>query len=147
MSDNESESTPVTLSPIANPLVSDKKTKRVLKLVKKGLKVKYTLRGIKAVNKAIRKNQSGIVILAGDSAPIDIIAHLPGLCEETKNVSFAFVKSKQDLGTAVLSKRPCCAVMILQPADGDELRSLYDKVAKVVKRASSKDDEDEEDEE
>jgi H/ACA ribonucleoprotein complex subunit 2 len=100
------------------------------------LKIKNTLRGIKAVNKALRKKQKGIVILAGDSAPIDIIAHLPGLCEDSEGVSFAFIKSKQDLGSAVLSKRPCCAVMILEPKEESEVHELYTKVAKAVKQAN-----------
>lgn len=73
--------------------------------------------------------------MAGDSAPVDIIAHLPGLCEDS-GISYAFIKSKQDLGSAVLSKRPCCAVMVLEPKEDSEVHELYTKVAKAVKRAN-----------
>merc|ERR1712188_14993 len=70
------------LSPIANPLADRKLKKRVLKLTKKASADKNVRRGVKEVCKAIRKNERGICVFAGDITPIDVITHLPILCEE-----------------------------------------------------------------
>ena len=40
----------------------------------------------------IRKNPGGIVVLAGDVEPIDILSHLPVACED-KNIPYCFVPS------------------------------------------------------
>ena len=43
------------VSPIADPLAGDKLTKKLLKLVKKGMKDKLVKRGVKETVKAVRK--------------------------------------------------------------------------------------------
>ena len=45
------------VSPIATPMAEDKLTKKVLKLVKNGMKSKLVKRGIKETVKAVRKGQ------------------------------------------------------------------------------------------
>ena len=47
------------VSPIANPLASDKMCKKLIKLVKKGMKDKLIHRGVKETVKAVRKNKKG----------------------------------------------------------------------------------------
>lgn len=37
---------------------------------------------MKEVVKAVRKGEKGFVLIAGDISPIDVIAHLPILCED-----------------------------------------------------------------
>lgn len=123
--------------PIATPLLSEKKAKNFYKLVKKGLKKKRALRGIKAVNKSLRKNRPGIVVIAADSSPLDIVSHLPELAHE-KGVPVVWVPSKKELGASCMAKRPCCAVMCIRPDENEDIRELYDKCLKIAENASDR---------
>jgi len=126
-----------TLVKIANPLADDKLTKKLLKVAKKAAKKKQIKRGVKEVVKALRKDTQGICIIAGNISPLDVISHLPVLCED-RNVPYVFVPSKEDLGAAGLTKRPTSCMMVLpKPAkgsgDGDEeFAGEYKDVAKRV---------------
>lgn len=81
------------VSIIAQPLASKKHTKRVYKVVKKATKVKGIKRGVKEVVKGIRKGEKGLCIIAGDISPIDVISHIPVLCEEN-DIPYIFTPSK-----------------------------------------------------
>lgn len=81
------------VSPIAVPLASDKLDKKLIKLVKKGMKEKIVKRGVKETVKAVRKGKKGLVVIAADISPIDVLSHLPILCED-KNVSYMYVRSR-----------------------------------------------------
>ena len=120
-----------TLSPIANPLAGEKLSKKLLKLVKRSAKVKNALkRGVKEVTKAVRKEQKGLVVIAGDISPIDVITFLPMLCEE-KKLTYCYVRSKAELGAAAQTKRPTSCVMIT-PASGFEHQSSFDELSAQV---------------
>jgi H/ACA ribonucleoprotein complex subunit 2 len=112
------------LSPIAEPLASDKLSKKLLKLIKKGMKDKLVRRGVKETVKAVRKGGKGynifliltlfffrICVIAADISPIDVLSHLPVLCEEN-NVAYIYVKSRADVGDACKTKRPTSCVFI-----------------------------------
>ena len=119
------------VSVIAEPLAGEKLLKKTLKLVKKASKDKKVRRGVREVQKAIRKKQKGICVLAGDISPIDVISHLPGLCEE-KEIPYVFVPSKADLGAAGSTKRPTSCVMIV-PGEGWEEAEAYEELKEKVK--------------
>jgi H/ACA ribonucleoprotein complex subunit 2 len=102
-------------------------------------------RGVKEVVKSLRKslpagpgNTSfpGIVIIAADISPMDVISHLPVLCED-HNVPYMFVTSRAELGAAAKTKRPTSVVMILEKPEG---RAAAKK--KKDDEAAAKDDED-----
>jgi len=114
---------------ISHPLASKKSTKKAHKLVKKAASVKHIRRGVKEVVKGLRKGESGLVILAGDIYPVDVISHLPILLEE-KNIPYIFVPSKQDLGAAASTKRPTSCVLIRTPKKEFEGQDLYDTLIK-----------------
>lgn len=99
------------LSVIASPLASEKLTKKLFKVVKKASKAKHLKRGIKEVVKAIRKGNKGIVMLAGDISPVDVITHIPVFCEEN-GIPYVYVPQKAVLGAAAGSKRPTSCLMI-----------------------------------
>ena len=46
------------------------------------MKSKLVRRGVKETVKAVRKGQAGLVIIAADISPIDVLSHLPILCED-----------------------------------------------------------------
>ncbi|TKY85364.1 hypothetical protein EX895_005526 [Sporisorium graminicola] len=111
--DEEAESSSLDISEIAQPLAQPKMSKKLFKLTKKASKSRgHVKRGVKEVVKALRKGEKGLVVLAGDISPIDILSHIPVLCEDTSN-PYIFVSSKESLGAASATKRPTSCVMIV----------------------------------
>ena len=104
------------VSPIAKPLAKDTLTKGVLKLIRKGMKTKMIKRGVKETVKAVRKGGegAGVVIIAADISPIDVLSHLPILCED-KSIPYVFVRSRAEIGEACKTKRPTSCVLITKP--------------------------------
>lgn len=85
-------------------------------------------RGVKEVVKALRKsgsNANAIVILAADISPMDVISHIPVLCED-HNVAYMFVTSRAELGAASLTKRPTSVVMLV-PTAGEKKKKKKKK--------------------
>lgn len=130
------------VSVIAKPLADEKLCKKVLKLTRKASKRKAVRRGVKEVVKALRKNCKGICILAGDISPVDVLTHIPVICED-HGIPYIYVPSKEDLGAAALSKRPTsCMLVMLQPPKGPvdaaeqtEYEEAYNEVEKKVRVA------------
>ena len=76
-------------------------------------------------------------VLAGDISPIDVITHVPVLCEDA-GVPYIYVPSKEALGAAGGTKRPT-SVMLVLPAPlkggsevGAEFADEYEKVLSKV---------------
>ncbi|KAF3705472.1 H/ACA ribonucleoprotein complex subunit 2-like protein [Channa argus] len=113
---------------IAQPLASRKLSKKLYKCVKKASKVKNIRRGVKEVQKFINKGEKGIVVLAGDTLPIDVYCHLPIMCED-RNLPYAYIPSKVDLGSSAGSKRPTCVILIKPHQDYQE---AYDECLEEV---------------
>ncbi|KAI9907769.1 hypothetical protein PsorP6_003339 [Peronosclerospora sorghi] len=121
------------VSVIAKPLSSKKQTKRVYKVVKKATKVKSIRRGVKEVVKSIRKGQKGLCIIAGDISPVDVISHVPVLCEEN-DIPYIYTPSKVDLGASSLSKRPTSCILITPNKPGFDVQEAYDELLEDVKQ-------------
>jgi H/ACA ribonucleoprotein complex subunit 2 len=119
------------VSPIANPLADKKLTKKVLKTVKAAAGEKLIRRGVKEVVKALKKGETGLSIIAGDISPVEVICHVPILCEE-KNVAYVYVPSKEDLGLASLTKRPTSIVLVKH---GAAFADAYAECEKEVRSA------------
>jgi len=101
------------VSVIAQPLANEKLAKKVLKVVKKAAKRKSVRRGVKEVVKALRKSPKGcFCVIAGDISPVDVITHVPVLCEDA-GVPYIYVPSKDALGAAGLTKRPTSVMLVL----------------------------------
>lgn len=130
----------------AVPMAADKYQKKVFKIVKQAAKQQALLRGVKEVNKALRKappkNPSaasaasvpGVVVIAGDVNPAEVIMHLPLACEDV-NAPYVFVASRGELGQAARTKRPTSVVMI--KAEGRTSKKA------AAKESKDSDDEDE----
>jgi len=120
----------LAISVIAHPLANKKLTKKCLKLVKKASKVKGLRRGVKEVVKAIRKGEKGVLLLAGNISPIDVISHLPVLCEDSE-IPYVYVPSKEELGSAGSTKRPTSCVLVQNKA-GNDYAEYFEEVRKEV---------------
>ena len=53
----------------------------------------------------------GIVVLAADISPMDVISHIPVLCED-HDIPYVYVSSRAELGAASATKRPTSVVMV-----------------------------------
>lgn len=117
-----------------------------------GAKNKTLKRGVKEVVKALRKSPSavsgaanGIIVLAADISPMDVISHIPVLCED-HGVPYIFVSSRAELGAAGATKRPTSVVMVTPGAakgkKGAEVvegfREAYDEAVTVIEAEMAK---------
>uniref|UniRef100_A0A1A9VMQ7 H/ACA snoRNP protein NHP2 n=1 Tax=Glossina austeni TaxID=7395 RepID=A0A1A9VMQ7_GLOAU len=119
---------------IARPMASKKLSKKCYKLVKKAIKHKtYVRNGLKDVQTRLRKGEKGLVIFAGDVTPIDIMCHLPAVCEE-KSIPYIYTPSRADLGAAMGVKRGTIALLI---RENHEYQDLYDEVKKELTHLNS----------
>ena len=130
---NEYEQKIKFVSAIAKPLASRKVTKKVHKLVKKASQGKCVKRGVKEVVKALRKGEKGFCVIAGDISPIDVITHLPIMCED-RQIPYFYVPSKHDLGAAACTKRPTSCILVTPDSSFSE-KSLFDKMVKEANAA------------
>ena len=118
------------ISPIASPIAGPKLEKKLFRITKKVFKYKGVRRGVKEVCKSIRKQHKGIVVLAADVSPVDVISHIPVLCENN-GIPYVFVRSRVELGLASETKRPTSVVMLQTPKDD---AALAEKFAKLIKK-------------
>ena len=128
-----------TVCAIATPLAPKKLNKKILKTIKKASKAKHVKRGVKEVVKALRKKEHGLVIIAGDISPIDVISHLPVLCEDN-GIPYIYTPSKEELGGAGGTKRPTSVVMVQlggkkkdESASG-EYKEAYEEIVKEIEK-------------
>ena len=111
-------------------------------------KNKALKRGVKECVKAIRKSPAtlpgsndvpaGIVVLAADISPMDVISHIPVLCED-HNIPYLYVPSRAELGAAGSTKRPTSVVMITpkqgkgaEKESADEWKEAYAELNKLA---------------
>lgn len=122
------------VNPKAYPLADPNLTTKILNLVQQAHHHNQLRRGANEATKTLNRNQSELIILAADAEPIEIILHLPLLCED-KNVPYVFVRSKQALGRASGVQRCIVACSVTQ-SDGSQLKSqingLHQEIEKLL---------------
>lgn len=60
-----------------------------------------------------------LVVFAGDVYPVDIMIHLPGVCEDA-DIPYCYVPSRKDIGLAMGVNRTVVAVMIKEKPEYSE---------------------------
>lgn len=117
------------VNPIAKPMAPKKLTKKIYKCIKKASKHKTYLRnGLKDVQKHLRKGEKGLVVFAGDVYPIEIMCHLPIVCED-KSIPYCFTPSRLDIGTAMGVKHGSLMVLVKEHA---AYKDLYDEIKNAM---------------
>jgi U4/U6 small nuclear ribonucleoprotein SNU13 len=109
------------VNPKAYPLADQVLTPKIMNLVQQAHNYKQIRKGANEATKTLNRNQSELIIMAADAEPIEILLHLPLLCED-KNVPYVFVRSKHALGRACGVSRQVIACSILQQ-EGSQLKS------------------------
>lgn len=111
-------------------------------------------RGVKEVVKALRKSAipaanapigvpNGVVVLAADISPMDVISHIPVLCED-HGIPYVFVTSRAELGASAATKRPTSVVMVTPKAakgkkeDDEEFTKVFEELAGLTQKELSK---------
>ncbi|XP_040840361.1 NHP2-like protein 1 [Ochotona curzoniae] len=103
--------TEADVNPKAYPLAITHLTKKVLDLVQQSCNYKQLRKGANEATKTLNRGISEFIVMAADGEPLEIILHLPLLCED-KNVPYVFVRSKQALGLACEVSGPVIACSI-----------------------------------
>ena len=117
----------------AKPLANPELTKQIFKVCEKATTLKKLKRGANEATKALNRDIAEIIVLAADATPLEIILHLPLLCED-KSVGYIFVPSMAELGQACGTSRNVVACAITsRPGDNtlaDEIQDLKIKIEK-----------------
>ena len=113
-------------------MASPKLQKKLFKLIGRAAKAKALRRGIKEVVLALRKGEKGVCAIAADVFPVDVVAHIPLLCEEA-NIAYCYVGRKSDLGSAGLTKRPTSVAFVSLDKAPEEMKADIEKVRDKVR--------------
>eukprot|EP00994_Dinema_validum_P004801 NODE_2871_length_631_cov_127.721649_g2389_i0.p1 GENE.NODE_2871_length_631_cov_127.721649_g2389_i0~~NODE_2871_length_631_cov_127.721649_g2389_i0.p1 ORF type:complete len:147 (+),score=56.11 NODE_2871_length_631_cov_127.721649_g2389_i0:55-441(+) len=108
----------------AFPLAPEKFTRTLLDLVQQCNHLKQIKKGANEATKSLNRGTASLIVLAADASPIEIVLHLPLLCED-KNVPYVFVPSKAALGRACGVTRNVIACSILN-AEGSQMKPRID---------------------
>ena len=98
------------------PKADNQVTKKVLDLLNQAVNYRQVKKGANETTKSLNRGVAELVILAADTEPLEIVLHLPLLCED-KNVPYVYVPSQADLGKACGVSRNIIAAVILHLPD------------------------------
>ncbi|XP_037522790.2 NHP2-like protein 1 [Rhipicephalus sanguineus] len=91
-------------------------------------------KGANEATKALNRGLAEIIVMAADATPLEIVLHLPLLCED-KNVPYVFVRSKHALGRACGVSRPvvACSVTVNEGSQlKPQIQSLQQEIEKLL---------------
>jgi len=118
----------------AYPLAKPDMTTSILDLVQQSANYKQLKKGANEATKTLNRGTAEIIVLAADAEPLEILLHLPLVCED-KNVGYVFVKSKAALGRACGVSRAVIAASITSK-EGSQLNSqiqdLKDQIEQIL---------------
>uniref|UniRef100_A0A0N4ZWQ9 Ribonucloprotein n=1 Tax=Parastrongyloides trichosuri TaxID=131310 RepID=A0A0N4ZWQ9_PARTI len=120
------------VNPKAYPLADAQMSQKLLDLVQQAMNYKQLKKGANEATKTLNRGISDLIVMAADAEPLEIILHLPLLCED-KNVPYVFVKSKAALGRACGVTRAVVAASITQN-EGSQLKGQIQKMKENVEK-------------
>ncbi len=89
--------------------------------------------GTNEVTKSSERAEAKLVIMAEDVDPVEILAHVPMLCEE-KRIPYLYVPKKQRLGQSVGLSKAAASVAVVEPGEGkgllEELSQTFSSLKK-----------------
>jgi large subunit ribosomal protein L7Ae len=90
-------------------------------------------KGVNETTKAIERGIAKLVVMAEDVTPEEVLMHLPILCEE-KQVPYAYVPLKIELGKASGIDVPTSSVAVIDEGDSKKLISEIAEKVKALKK-------------
>jgi len=120
------------VNPKAYPLADPQLTVTILDLTQQAVNYKQLRKGANEATKCLNRGIAEFVVMAADTEPLEILLHLPLLCED-KNVPYVFVRSKQALGRACGVSRPvvACAVTV---NEGSQLKPQIQSLQRAIEK-------------
>ena len=122
------------VNPKAFPLADAALTNQILDLVQQASHYKQLKKGANEATKTLNRGICEFIIMAADVEPIEIVLHLPLLCED-KNVPYVFVPSKVALGRACGVSRAVVAASVTTN-EARELQSQIQTIKLAVSASS-----------
>jgi U4/U6 small nuclear ribonucleoprotein SNU13 len=119
-------------NPKAYPLADSALSVKLMDLVSQANNYKQLKKGANEATKTLNRGISEFIIMAADTEPIEILLHLPLLCED-KNVPYVFVPSKVALGRACGVSRPVIAASITSN-DASQLKPQINKIKEDIEK-------------
>jgi large subunit ribosomal protein L7Ae len=81
--------------------------------------------GTNEVTKSSERAEAKLVVMAEDVDPVEILVHIPMLCEE-KRIPYIYVGKKQRLGQSAGLSKSAASVAVVEPGDA---KALLDEIA------------------
>eukprot|EP00924_Labyrinthula_sp_SR-Ha-C_P001060 maker-scaffold_7-snap-gene-12.34-mRNA-1 protein AED:0.03 eAED:0.03 QI:129/1/1/1/0/0/3/129/127 len=122
------------VNPKAYPLANDQLTSDLTSVIQQASNLNQLRKGANEATKTLNRGISELIILAADATPIEILLHLPLVCED-KNVPYVFIPSKDQLGRACGVSRSVIAASITSNEQSPieaKLKSLKIEIDKLV---------------
>lgn len=116
------------------PKADNQMGKQILDLCNQAVFYKQLKKGANETTKSLNRGYADLVVLAADTEPLEIILHLPLLCED-KNVPYVYVPKQADLGRACGVSRNIVAAVILRNPDSQlqgQINEMKDKVEQLL---------------
>ncbi|KAI8865577.1 ribonucleoprotein-associated protein [Ramicandelaber brevisporus] len=113
-----------TVDQRAFPLASAELANQILDLVQQASHYKQLKKGANEATKTLNRGISEFIVLTADTQPLEILLHLPLLCED-KNVPYVFVPSKAALGRACGVSRSVVACSVTSNEASDLKNSIH----------------------
>jgi len=107
-------------------------TNQILELVQQAGQYKQLKKGANESTKSLNRGIAEFIVLTADTEPIEILLHLPLLCEE-KNVPYVFLPSKAALGRACNVSRPVIAASVTT-GESKELSSQIVTIKNAIEK-------------
>ena len=120
------------INPKAYPLAEQALTTKILNLVQQACNYKQIRKGANEATKTLNRGQAEFIVLAADSEPLEILLHIPLLCED-KNVPYVFVRSKQALGRACGVSRPVICASVTQN-EGSQIKPQINTIQQEIEK-------------
>lgn len=121
-------------NPKAFPLADQALTQQILDVTQQASNLRQLKKGANEATKTLNRGISEFIIMAADTEPIEILLHLPLLCED-KNVPYVFVPSRTALGRACGVSRPVIAASITTNEGStlkNQIYSVKDKIETLL---------------
>mmetsp|Transcript_17956 Transcript_17956/g.56305 ORF Transcript_17956/g.56305 Transcript_17956/m.56305 type:complete len:128 (-) Transcript_17956:136-519(-) len=122
------------VNPKAYPLADANLSVTILDLVQNASNYKQLKKGANEATKSLNRGIAEFIVLAADAEPLEILLHLPLLCED-KNVPYVFVASKLALGRACGVSRPVIACSVTSNEASqlkDQITQMKDKIEQLL---------------
>merc|ERR1712043_139637 len=116
----------------ATPLADEELSNEILEIITQSSAIRQLKRGANESTKTLKRENAELIVMAADATPLEIILHLPLLCEDM-NVPYIFVGSKADLGQACGTTRNVVACAVTKNSNSsinEEVSKLKVKVEK-----------------